>query len=83
MTTRTYHGIHDQFLESRVSGGESMEGISGAVRSEGALSALQWSAPRTDRPGVVWPVDAPFPVNGHAIDMPGSPRVIIRGEMVQ
>jgi hypothetical protein len=46
------------------------------------LAVLKWSPPRLDLPCVVWPVDVPFPINGHSVDMPGSPRVIIRGEAV-
>jgi hypothetical protein len=46
------------------------------------LAGLQWSSPRLDRPGVVWPIAVAFAVNEHSIDMPGSPRAIICGEMV-
>jgi hypothetical protein len=46
------------------------------------LEALPWSVPRLNRPGVVWPVAVAFPVNGHSVEMPGSPRVIIRAEVV-
>jgi hypothetical protein len=47
------------------------------------LATLPWCAPRRAFLPVVWPIDVAFPVNGHSIDMPGSPRVIIRGESVQ
>jgi hypothetical protein len=45
------------------------------------LAALKWSPPRLDLPCVVWPVDVAFPINIHY--SPGSPRAIIRGEVVQ
>jgi hypothetical protein len=55
----------------------------GRAIDDGGLAGLQWSSPRIDIPGVVWPIDVAFPINGHAIDMPGSPRAIIRAEAVQ
>jgi hypothetical protein len=48
---------------------------------DGGLAGLQWSSPRIDIPGVVWPVDVAFPINVHC--SPGSLRAIIRAELVQ
>jgi hypothetical protein len=65
---------------SRISRGRAIDDDTEAL---GELIGLQWSAPRRDIPGVVWPIDVAFPINGHSIDMPGSPRAIIRAEAVQ
>jgi hypothetical protein len=95
---KTYHGNHDrksnnEVMETMTTMSRSRNpgplSISRVGEGDGAgadvpqeLAGLQWSAPRLDLPGVVWPVDVAFQVNGHSVDMPGSPRVIIRGESV-
>jgi hypothetical protein len=67
--------VMDSIPLSRVSRGRAIDDV--------GLAGLQWSSPGRDIPGVVWPIDVAFPINGHAIDMPGSPRAIIRAEAVQ
>jgi hypothetical protein len=67
---------------SRVSRGRAIEDNERHGAEPLKLASLPWRAPRRDIPPVVWPVDVAFPINGHSVDMPGSPRVIIREEMV-
>jgi hypothetical protein len=96
---KTYHGNHDResnnevtetvatMSRSRNPGPLSIsrvgEGDEAGRALPPELAGLQWSSPRLDRPGVVWSGDVLFPVNGHSVEMPRSPRVIIRAEVVQ
>jgi hypothetical protein len=94
---KTYHGFRDRESNNEVTESVATKqghGIRGhylyfgtSDREDTALppdlANLPWSPPRRDLlPPVVWPVDVAFPVNGHSVDMPGSPRVIIRGEEI-
>jgi hypothetical protein len=75
MTTRPRSRLPGPLSISRV-----VEGEDRALPLE--LAALPWVAPRRDIAPVVWPTDVAFPINEHSVEMPGSPRVIIRAETV-
>jgi hypothetical protein len=68
---------------SRISRGRAIDAEderSGTAAMSLELASLQWSAPSRAFLPVVWPIDVAFPINEHY--MPGSPRAIIRGEVV-